>query len=449
MIYNLIVGSTTTLEDLNRELRYTKLIFDYGEIWSEGVIETRWENKTLIITSRLEIPNPVQAKGIKAVEFYSDKTSAFLSRIYINPSLKIQNVATYVLITKISDVREVKVDLYPLFSGLNFDKNLIRDKRSSPFRTLTIGEAKNRFTLFSHQSSVTNNDLDVAFQVNSPTKYTGYQLMNNSMIAEYKPYPRHIIAEKGSKVEYDMVTQKVYSIKEEPGKISLTIGEWDDAWCVDVSPNVSTVTVNVDNERDLRTSRFYTNRGEFYSYDGKLIGMKSSEAGVSYVLNDSELLSFKDNVLFNCSLSPLYEQLDRRIIKHQLGKDYKLVDIKNNFFIFADRTNSNRLIINYFNNYRRFTKVEYDNLTFLNQGIILSINEDMVDFFDIDEPSFDKMGILEKRILIDKMGYSDPFNLNLSEDPAAQVIKNPIVVGHRLYIQTEELSNNKLKFELL
>ena len=73
----------------------------------------------------------------------------------------------------------------------------------------------------------------------------------------------------------------------------------------------------------------------------------------------------------------------------------------------------------------------------------------MVDFFDIDEPSFDKMGILEKRILIDKMGYSDPFNLNLSEDPAAQVIKNPIVVGHRLYIQTEELSNNKLKFELL
>ena len=145
MIYNLIVGSSTTLEDLNRSLRFARLVFEEGDIWTEEHIETRWENKTLIITSTIDIPYPERIRNLTAIEYYADQTSSFLSRIYINPPLKIYKVEKYVLITKISDKREVKLDLFPLFSGLEFDKSLIDDKKESPYKSLTIRETKERF----------------------------------------------------------------------------------------------------------------------------------------------------------------------------------------------------------------------------------------------------------------------------------------------------------------
>jgi len=89
------------------------LVFEEGDIWTEEHIETRWENKTLIITSTIDIPYPERIRNLTAIEYYADQTSSFLSRIYINPPLKIYKVEKYVLITKISDKREVKLDLVP------------------------------------------------------------------------------------------------------------------------------------------------------------------------------------------------------------------------------------------------------------------------------------------------------------------------------------------------
>lgn len=448
MIYNLIVGSSTTLEDLNRSLRFARLVFEEGDIWTEEHIETRWENKTLIITSTIEIPYPERIRNLTAIEYYADQTSSFLSRIYINPPLKIYKVEKYVLITKISDKREVKLDLFPLFSGLEFDKSLIDDKRESPYKSLTIRETKERFERYYYGSDVTNNDLDLYYQKNKPTHFDGLHLRNKDMIASYNPYPRYIIKDTSSEVMYDFVNQKVYAVNElSNGNIGITVGVYDDLETIDTTSGRGSVEVTLGaGDRKLITSRFYPKGRELYTLDHKLIGVMD-DPQVKHVLHQSEILSFKGNQLYNCSLTPIYEQLDTRILAHKLGKDYRLVDICNGFFIFGDRRETLRLVINGFNNYRVFSKNNYDTLKFLDQSVILRVNDDMVDYFDIDNPNFDQMYILEKKQLVEKLGHSDPFtHSRLKEN---QSIKNPVVVGHRLYLQTGDELNGKIKLELL
>ena len=71
----------------------------------------------------------------------------------------------------------------------------------------------------------------------------------------------------------------------------------------------------------------------------------------------------------------------------------------------------------------------------------------MVDYFDIDNPNFDQMYILEKKQLVEKLGHTDPFTHSRLKQN--QSIKNPVVVGHRLYLQTGDELNGKIKLELL